>query len=203
MDEQKATERQANAAKRKDDAKAVRVARHKDATVKKLQAMIRELEKWSAAQLESIEEATQAAPIVLGSTSDSLGATVMLTAATLPGAALYPWHSTSSSLPDLPNKAWPELLVPLPDGHAQAAMLLSTPDFRKGAGVLGERISNLLHPKLHLLTHSVPGASDGAVLFLGDAVLRGPGAVGCFFRGAGVELDELVNELMCAERRQA
>ncbi|KAK9833307.1 hypothetical protein WJX81_005178 [Elliptochloris bilobata] len=53
---------QANAAKRKGDAKAVSVATHKDATVKKLQAKIRELEKRSAAQLEISEEATQAAP---------------------------------------------------------------------------------------------------------------------------------------------
>ena len=44
------------------------------------------------------------------------------------GMALHLFHSTSSSLPDLPNDGWKKLLAPLPAGEAQAAVLLSTPD---------------------------------------------------------------------------
>ena len=47
------------------------------------------------------------------------------------GMAVHPFHSTTTSLPDLPNDAWPKLLKPLPAGQAQAAVLLSTPDFRQ------------------------------------------------------------------------
>lgn len=73
------------------------------------------------------------------------------------------------------------------------------------AGELAERVTNALHPQVRLLTRAAPAAgsacsAEGA-LFLGDAVVRGPGAVGCFLRGASGDLDELMRELMSTEGR--
>ena len=76
------------------------------------------------------------------------------------------------------------------------------------SGELAERVTNALHPRLRLLTRASPAADSArsveGALFLGDAVVRGPGAVGCFLRGASGDLDELMRELMSTEgRRQA
>ena len=76
----------------------------------------------------------------------------------------------------------------------------------QSAGELAERVTNALHSRLRLLTRAAPAAgsarsAEGA-LFLGDAVVLGPGAVGCFLRGASADLDELMRELMRTEGRR-
>lgn len=72
------------------------------------------------------------------------------------------------------------------------------------AGELGDRLTTFMEPQFRLLTRAAAAASGGrspGALFLGDAVVPGPGAVGCIFRGAAVEVDELVHKLQRSESK--
>jgi hypothetical protein len=52
--------------------------------------------------------------------------------ATVPaGTAVYPFHAESAALPELEDGAWRKLVPPPGAGQAQAAVLLSAPDFRQ------------------------------------------------------------------------
>ena len=52
--------------------------------------------------------------------------------ATVPaGTAVYPFHAESAALPELEDGAWRKLVPPPAAGQAQAAVLLSTAEFRQ------------------------------------------------------------------------
>ena len=72
------------------------------------------------------------------------------------------------------------------------------------AGELGDRLTTFMEPQFRLLTRAAAAASNGCspgALFLGDAVVPGPAAVGCIFRGAAAEVDELVHKLQRSESK--
>jgi len=76
---------------------------------------------------------------------------------------------------------------------------------RQSAGELGQRLNAVLQPQLRLLTRSAAAGegSPGSALFLGDAAVRGPSAVGAVFRGPAAGLDNLVSHLLACQHEHS